>query len=272
MSSLVAIATGDDGCTINDGSPAVDPTTGTSVGWDGMSSLVAIAAEEDGCTIKDGRPPVDPMIGISVGTDRSTSLVPTTAGNDGRTISDGKPAVEPTTGASVGCDGTSSVELITAEEVISLEAGTGAALEVDKTTGSVTSAVDSTVGEEGASEEVGIGGGLCSTIDEDVGSGSGCRSPVPSEIALEPTTGTGVTTISVTTVVVSTESAVLLTTSKDEEEDKSGGVNSDLKNDERSGWLDSESAVLVLEDEVDDVDEAGAVALVTICRFTCRGK
>ena len=140
--------------------------------------------------------------------------------------------------------------------------GTGAALEVDKTTGSVISTV---------SEEVGIGSGLCTTIDEDVGSGSGCLSPVPSEIALEPITGTGVTTISVTTVVVNADSAVLLITSEDEE-DKSGGVNSDLKNDERSGWRDSKSAVLVLEDEVEDVDEAGAVALVTICRFTCRGK
>jgi hypothetical protein len=144
-------------------------------------------------------------------------------------------------------------------------------------TGSKTPAVDSiSIDDEGTSEEVGTGAGRCSTIDEGVGSGSGCLFPVPSELGL--TTGTGVTIISVTTVVVIRDSAVLLTTSKDDDgdtdddEDPSGSENSDRKNDERSGWVDSNSAAGVLEDEVEDVDEAGAVALVTICRFTCRGK
>lgn len=83
--------------------------------------------------------------------------------------------------------------------------------------------------------------------------------------------------ISVTIVVVRAASTVLLTASEDEDEtvsdeDRAGGLKSDSKKDEISGCRDSKSAVLVLEDEVEDVDEAGAVELVTIWRFTCRGK
>jgi hypothetical protein len=236
----------------------VDPTNGASAEGDGIVSLVSTTAGDDGRRIEDGSPPVEPTT-APVGCDGTSSVEMTAAEEDGRTICEGTPPVDPT--------------LAGTEEITSLDMGRGATLEVGKMTGSGTPAVDPTTeDDEGASEEVGTGIGRSSAPCEDVGSGSDCWFPVPAEIAGELTNGTGVTVIAVMIVVMNTDSTVLLTTSKDDDGDTAGGLNSDWKNDETSSGLDSKSAVLVLEDEVEDVDEAGIVALVTICRFTCRGK
>jgi len=116
--------------------------------------------------------------------------------------------------------------------------------------------------------ETETGGGA---TDDDNGRDTGGWFPVPT-IVLD--NGTGVTVISVIIVVVRTISSAL--DEEDDDGDKgSGGLKSDRKNEERSGCLDCKSAVLVLVLEVDDEEDvggAGAVELVTICRFTCRGK
>lgn len=100
--------------------------------------------------------------------------------------------------------------------------------------------------------------------------GSKTAFPVP----LDAGTGTGVTT----TVIVLVASGELLPSSEDadkeeDEDDCDDRWKNDSKKEERSpcDCRDCRSGVL-LEDELEDVDEAGAVELVTICRLTCRGK
>lgn len=89
---------------------------------------------------------------------------------------------------------------------------------------------------------------------------------------------TGIKVVPVTIVVLTPGAATRLEdeVDDDDEEDESVSERNDSISESNQDLVDvvaSESRTdVLLEDEEVDVDEAGAVELVTICRFTCRGK
>jgi hypothetical protein len=88
---------------------------------------------------------------------------------------------------------------------------------------------------------------------------------------------TGIKVVPVTIVVLTPGAATRLEDEDDDdEEDESVSERNDSISESNQDLVDvvaSESRTdVLLEDEEVDVDEAGAVELVTICRFTCRGK
>lgn len=87
---------------------------------------------------------------------------------------------------------------------------------------------------------------------------------------------TGIKVVPVTIVVLTPGAATRLEDEEDDDEDESVSERNDSiseSNQDLVDVVDSESRTdVLLEDEEVDVDEAGAVELVTICRFTCRGK
>lgn len=197
----------------------------------------------------------------------------------GATINEGRRPVGPTTGSSTGESTGSSRP---PDGSLGDGVGSGTALGEPLEAGTMLDAADvpgRTMSGIGPSDGLFCAGGNDRTGSSSssgswgrgVGDGGGRKLPVPGGLLLR--SGEGVTTMSCEEVTVPVVESLSLLLEK-RLEDESGRLKKELNADVKSSCLDSSCSDDVLEDSVleDSVGAAGAVELVTIWRFTCRGK
>jgi hypothetical protein len=207
-------------------------------------------AEDDAGTMTSGRP----TLGISSGAGADEAAG---AEEDAGTMTSGRPTLG-TISAVGGDEGAGAEEL-------AMTIGSG---------------VGSGRSSSGVGTRIGDGDGLSiASGDEEIGTGDARKFPVPAgRSGRSFLSGSGVTIASTAELkVLDGSTFVCLTLVSGFADEVSGRPrNRDSTKDEKSSCRDSSCSDELLddnvEDEEDEVGAAGAVMLVTICRFTWRGK